>query len=193
LNIDECAELIRAVEASGDCELLLFTLLAISTGARVSSILAIRGVDCDLENGVLTLDNIKSKRGYKSYISGRVKPLLAKTARGLINPYRYIIGGGNKPKNRNYMGAKMKKYFDRLFNDPRGIDKRDRKNRIVLHSLRHSFGSNLATAGVPLLAIARLMDHKNNKVTERYAKISEAIRGEAVGRLMDRIDASLQH
>ncbi|WP_130234591.1 tyrosine-type recombinase/integrase [Malaciobacter pacificus] len=41
-----------------------------------------------------------------------------------------------------------------LFNDD--IDKNDRKNKIVFHSLRHTFASHLAINGTPIFKIQKL-------------------------------------
>jgi integrase len=190
LTPSECAELLAAIDSDGDSELMLFVVLAISTGARVATILGIRGVDCDLNSGLLTLQNKKVGRTYKGYISDLARPLLISAIDALDNPYRYIIGGGNRPRNARTLPKKLQPYLDRLFNDPRHIDKNDIKNRIVTHSLRHTFASNLAIAGVPLLAIARLLDHSTLELTERYSKIADAIKGEAVADFMGKIKLS---
>ncbi len=45
------------------------------------------------------------------------------------------------------------------------------KDKIVFHSLRHTFASWLAQRGVPLFTIQVLMGHKTIKMTERYAHL----------------------
>lgn len=42
-----------------------------------------------------------------------------------------------------------------------------------LHTLRHTFGSHLAMAGVPLSTIARYMGHASTRTTEIYAHLQE--------------------
>lgn len=51
------------------------------------------------------------------------------------------------------------------------------------HSLRHTFGSRLAMAGVPLRHIAELMGHSSMQVTMRYAHLSPGHLADAVERL----------
>jgi len=59
---------------------------------------------------------------------------------------------------------------DRLeFND--GLDAGDRQRRIVFHSLRHTFASWLAMAGVDINRIKTLMRHKTLDMTMRYAHL----------------------
>ena len=46
-----------------------------------------------------------------------------------------------------------------------------RRDRITLHSLRHTFASWLAIAGVPLRRIQELLGHKSIVTTERYSHL----------------------
>jgi integrase len=49
-----------------------------------------------------------------------------------------------------------------------GIDR-----RLRFHDLRHTFGSRLVSAGVPLAMVAKAMGHKSIRMTERYARVSD--------------------
>ena len=60
--------------------------------------------------------------------------------------------------------------MDRLFNE--GLDKKDTKNRAVVHTLRHTFASHLAINGSPILTIKKLMNHHDIEQTMRYAKLA---------------------
>ncbi|WP_415408347.1 tyrosine-type recombinase/integrase [Sulfurovum sp. CS9] len=60
--------------------------------------------------------------------------------------------------------------LNRLFNE--GLDTSDRKNRVVIHTLRHTFTSHLAINGTPIFTIQKLMNHKDIKMTMRYAKLA---------------------
>jgi len=57
-----------------------------------------------------------------------------------------------------------------LFNQ--SVDNDDRKNRVVPHTLRHTFASQLAIAGTPIYTIQKLMNHKSIEMTMRYAKLA---------------------
>ncbi|MCG3674314.1 tyrosine-type recombinase/integrase [Aliarcobacter butzleri] len=56
----------------------------------------------------------------------------------------------------------------------------NRKNKIVFHSLRHTFASHLAINGTPIFTIQKLMNHKDIRMTLRYAKLSPDSGREAV-------------
>jgi integrase len=46
--------------------------LLVATGARIGTVVLVRGVDIDLQKGVVRLQNRKVKRGYNAYLSGEV-------------------------------------------------------------------------------------------------------------------------
>ncbi|MFW2597809.1 tyrosine-type recombinase/integrase [Aliarcobacter butzleri] len=52
------------------------------------------------------------------------------------------------------------------------MDDNDRKNKIVFHSLRHTFASHLAINGTPIFTIQKLMNHKDIRMTLKYVKLS---------------------
>ena len=47
----------------------------------------------------------------------------------------------------------------------------DFANRVVIHTLRHTFASHLAIKGTPILTIKKLMNHSDINHTLRYAKL----------------------
>ena len=49
----------------------------------------------------------------------------------------------------------------------------DRRQRVMFHSLRHTFGSWHAEAGTDLYVLKALMGHGSITLTERYAHLSQ--------------------
>jgi site-specific recombinase XerD len=68
--------------------------------------------------------------------------------------------------------------FDKLFNQ--GLKPEDTKRRVVIHTLRHTFASQLAIAEAPIYTIMKLMDHSDISQTIRYAKLSSSNGRDAV-------------
>ena len=64
----------------------------------------------------------------------------------------------------------MKPILDKLFNQE--LDVKDAQNRVVTHTLRHTFASHLAINGTPIFTIQKLMNHKDINMTMRYAKLA---------------------
>ena len=73
---------------------------------------------------------------------------------------------------------KARTILNDLFNI--GIEADDRKNKVVIHTLRHTFASHLAIIGTPIFTIQKLMNHKDIKMTLRYAKLSPDSGREAI-------------
>jgi site-specific recombinase XerD len=48
----------------------------------------------------------------------------------------------------------------------------DRRQRVVFHTLRHTYASWLVMAGVDLYTVQRLMGHKDITMTQRYAHLA---------------------
>jgi hypothetical protein len=57
-----------------------------------------------------------------------------------------------------------------LFNE--GLDGKDPANRVVVHTLRHTFASHLVMKGVPLVKVKELMAHKDIATTMIYSHLA---------------------
>ncbi|WP_157352974.1 tyrosine-type recombinase/integrase [Aliarcobacter butzleri] len=53
---------------------------------------------------------------------------------------------------------RLTKIYNKYFNV--GLERNDRKNRVVTHTLRHTFASHLAIK-TPIYTIQKLMNHKD--------------------------------
>ncbi|MBD3843805.1 MAG: tyrosine-type recombinase/integrase [Campylobacterales bacterium] len=82
----------------------------------------------------------------------------------------YLVSGTPNLLSRNAPYKVFQPIFDELFNH--GLKISDRKRRVVIHTLRHTFASQLAINGVPIFSIMKLMDHADINQTIRYAKLS---------------------
>ncbi len=148
---------------------LLFVKLALSTGGRLQSILNIRKLDLDLERNTVTLKDFKNNDTYNGFIDDELKATL-KTLTKPLKATDYIIGGKASPLSVNALSVTLRPTLNRLFNE--GLDASDSKNRVVIHTLRHTFASHLAINGTPIFTIQKLMNHKDIKMTMRYAKLA---------------------
>ena len=87
-----------------------------------------------------------------------------------MKPTDYIIGKRSKALSTNALSNVLRPILNKLFNV--GLDRDDRKNRAVIHTLRHTFASHLAINSTPIFTIQKLMNHKDIKMTMRYAKLA---------------------
>jgi integrase len=143
------------------------SLLSLHCGLRAGEIFNLRGQDLDFENGVIRIMDSKKTANRAAYMTQAIREMLK----------------ANLPENLNDLIFKdrwhgeqiriVSKTFDRAV-DRLGFNKgiEDRRQKVVFHTLRHTFASWLAIEGVPLLTIANLMGHKTLAMTQRYAHLS---------------------
>ena len=48
----------------------------------------------------------------------------------------------------------------------------NRREKVVIHTLRHTFASQLVIHGTPIFTVKERMNHKDIKQTMRYAKLA---------------------
>jgi integrase len=139
--------------------------LSLSTGARLNTVMAIRKKDINLSTRVINLHNFKSKNDYKGFITDALLEPLRAHLKELKEPNDLILQTPSRSIERP-----LQRILNSLFNQ--GLDPKDAKNRVVVHTLRHTFASHLAIRGEPIYTIMKLLDHKDIKDTLRYAKLA---------------------
>lgn len=155
----------------------VFLALSLMTGARLQSVLTITKADVNLNSGIIKIKNHKSNRTYNGYIHPKYKNIIENRMKDL-NSIDYLVSGSSKLLHQNVIQKVFKKVFDDNFNQ--GLEEGDSKRRVVVHTLRHTFASQLAIQGTPIYTIMRLMDHADISQTIRYAKLSPDSGKEAV-------------
>jgi len=158
----------------------VFLALSISTGARLRSVLTISKADVNLNTNTVIIKNHKSNRTYNGYIHPVYKEIIAKRIENL-SPIDYLVNSSTEELSRNSINKVLQPIFDKLFNQ--GLKLEDSKRRVVIHTLRHTFASQLAIQGTPIYTIMKLMDHADISQTIRYAKLSPDSGKDAVQKL----------
>ena len=167
LVTEEIQELLS--EISDNPLLTLFLKFALTTGGRLETVLHIQKKDISLNTKSITLHDFKNKDTYKGFLTDDVIEILQPLMKKLKANDYLISLDGSKFTSRQIQ-SRLKPILDRLFNQELEIS--DRKNRVVIHTLRHTFASHLAIQGTPIFTIQKLMNHKDIKQTMRYAKLS---------------------
>ncbi len=146
----------------------MFVHLALNTGGRLETILNIQKKNIDIMNNTIVLKDFKNKSNYRGFINQNFMPYLKEQLRGLgINDY--VVGGREIKYPTTTLQRKLKSILDKHFN--KGLDIKDAKNRVVIHTLRHTFASHLAINGTPIFTVQKLMNHSKIDMTLRYAKL----------------------
>ena len=68
----------------------------------------------------------------------------------------------------------------------KGIE--DKRQKVVFHTLRHTYASWLVERGADLYTVKELMGHKTLAMTERYSHLGENTLKQAVSRLDESLE-----
>lgn len=145
----------------------LITLIALTTGARSGEILSIKFKDINYSSKNITLNDTKNGESRKIKITPKVNELLTNLKQEKPNEYLFQTYAKEK---HSKIPITYQNVANRLFN--KDLENNDSKNRVVFHTLRHTFASWLALDDVPIFTIQKLMGHKDINMTMRYAKLS---------------------
>lgn len=146
----------------------LYVRMALSTGARLGTILDIQKKDINIGTRTVMLKNLKTNSIYHGFLNQQLFPDLDFLKS--LKPNDYVVSVTGAKTEQTRVQHQLKPILDELFNE--GLDKKDARNRVVVHTLRHSFASILAMNGTPMYRIQKLLDHKDATMTQRYAKLS---------------------
>lgn len=184
LTGEEVEALIAAAAKLPRSDLHDAIILPLNTGLRLGELRRLNWLDVDFFSGVITVrEEAMRKPGGKVPINAAAKKVLnTRKSSGdysqtdLVFPPVYGVG------LRENLSHDFRRLVDRLgFN--KGLNINDRQRRIVFHSLRHTFASWMALAGVDIYRIKTLMRHKTLDMTMRYAHLIPDATHEAVHNL----------
>jgi integrase len=195
LSIPEMHVLLNGVD--GDPFEALY-VLALTSGARLGELLALRWKDVDLEAGTMSisatltrLDGKWTRQPPKTASSVRILPLSARGKSALrahrirmaeeLLPLRYRTEGETlvflfhgAPVNGFHTTERMYKPLLRRLGLP----------ELRFHDLRHCFTSLMISEGVPITVISRMLGHSSVKTTmDTYAHLMPGDQQAAMARL----------
>ncbi len=167
LSKDEAARLLAALkEVSVDTHDV--AVLSLFSGLRVGECLALTWADVNFEDGLIFVKDTKNKHNRHAYITAEIQEMLMR--RRADNPKSAVVFLKGQPDT---VYAIIRKLFAETvkalgFND--GVT--DSRQKVVIHTLRHTFASWLVQMGTPLYTVSKLMGHRSLKMTERYAHLA---------------------
>jgi integrase/recombinase XerD len=141
-------------------------LLLLRTGMRISELLSLCLQDINLKERTLIIHRgAKTGKGRILYISNDAHKALLRWIK-VRNPQNKLLFYSRGRKSMSYETARS------------SFNKCLRKACLVrkgykLHCLRHTFASELLSAGMPLESLQILMGHSHIEVTRRYARLTD--------------------
>ena len=142
---------------------------ALHTGLRKGDLLNLRKSAVRLREGFIIVTMRKTGRAARIPISSTLKVVLEPLLQRTESDYLFVT-----PDNQPYAESVIRRYFT--------IAKAIAciRRRLRINDLRHTFASNLASAGLSTLVIRDCLGHTTTKQSERYARpdlrVSEAVR-----------------
>jgi integrase len=165
INDDEETRIVRALESQGDIgrEVADFVRVLIATGLRRSELLGRTPADLYVADGAtwLRVTNTKTRRARAVPLSDDVASVL----RGRL-PFKL---------HAHTVRARWDAARTSLGLDGDG--------RVVVHALRHTFGTRLIRSGVDAFTTGQLMGHSSLQTTQRYVHVADELKLRAIRKL----------
>ena len=144
-------------------------LLSLFSGLRIGECLDLIWADVNLDEGTIFVKDTKVTSNRHAYINAEIEEMLIRRRNhDCTKSTRVFIFNGS-----TYPYGIMRKEFVqavKILGLNEGIT--DRRQRVVIHTLRHTFASWLVQKGTPLYTVSKLMGHSSIKMTERYAHLA---------------------
>jgi len=158
--------------------------ISLNTGLRLGEILALTYGDLDLAAGVIHVRDAKAGTRM-AHMNTTMKILFSEMPPGQPSSLLFPSKDGKKRT-----GLDISKTFARAINGLKlNENVTDARQKVVFHTLRHTFASWLAIEGVPLYTISELMGHATLEMTKRYAHLCPDSKREAVAKIAGRTNA----
>jgi integrase len=162
LSSAELTALTAALAAHPDRKVANIVRVLLLTGARAGEVYGMRWDELDLGKGIWSKpgSTTKQKTDHVVPLSAPARQLLAEIRARQTGAGVYVFPGKSKT---GHMNAIERSWAT--------ICKRAGITGLRMHDLRHSFASQLASAGASLPLIGSLLGHSNPTTTHRYAHL----------------------
>lgn len=183
LSKEQAAEILKALKERPSKRMYNMTVLLLFTGARFSEVASLTWSDIDLENELITFK--ATKRGNKRSI--KISPLVKQVLSSLVQQNTFLVIPSKNDKQITQMPKQWQSIVDKIIpnnklkalseekikelsDSEKSLRDKQAKERITIHSLRHTHATWLAKSGeFTLLEIKAQLGHKTTQMTERYA------------------------
>lgn len=142
------------------------SMVALFTGLRAGEIFKLQVEHFDQHNKRLKIVDTKTTKNRSLSLNPAIQKIITqctqKAGSGLIFP-------NSVGKSFSHVGRPFWEAVHQCgFND----HVHDRRNKVVFHTLRHTFASWLVLSGTPLAIVSKLMGHSSMNMTMRYSHLS---------------------
>ncbi|MDR2947546.1 MAG: site-specific integrase [Candidatus Adiutrix sp.] len=172
LTPEEAEALLRELKARSE-HVYCLAMMSLYTGMRAGEIMRMRGEHIDLANAQAWATKTKNSFDRAVYLPEPVMEMLRQKE---ITPGKLVFP---RPKGGTY--DRVSHVFDRAVN-ALGLNngRVERRDRVVFHTLRHTFASGQVIQGQSLYMVGTLLGHKSPQMTQRYAHLAPEAQRAAV-------------
>ena len=152
-------------------------LVLLRTGMRIGELLALKVNDLDIrERKIHIFEGEKNSLGRVVYLSDDALFALRRWL-SKRNQKKGVLFYG---RERDSLGYSTARYLFVKYLKKAGLENRG----YTVHSLRHTFASELLNAGMRLECLQQLLGHHNIEMTRRYARLTDKTREQEYFRAM---------
>lgn len=167
LSKEEAAKLFERLSKMEKPTVFDMSLLALCCGLRAGEIFKLQAVDINFSIRRLYVRDPKGVVNRALPLPQIVFDMLRRRCAGL-KPDDYLFMKTDGSKHINSISDQYQRIADSLFNQ----NITDSRNKVVFHTLRHTFASWLAMDGVDINTISELMGHATLEMTKRYMHLA---------------------
>lgn len=160
LSLDEVAEFFSGIISMKHRAIMM---IAFAAGLRVSEVVALRIKDIDSQRMLIRIHQSKGKRDRYVMLSKHLLTILREYWKA-AQPKDYLFPG------RGRSGHLTRQAVDKACD--RALARTNLKKNVSMHTLRHSFATELCRDGVDLRTIQVLLGHSSIKTTAKYLHVS---------------------
>jgi integrase/recombinase XerD len=162
-------------------------LVLLRTGMRIGELLHTKPIDIHIkESKIEIVEAQKSRVGRVVYLSDDAAEALSEwmDKRDMQKEYVFYSPRTNTPLSYTACRAMFERYLKKAQIAFKGY---------TLHSLRHTFASELLNAGMRLECLQQLLGHSNIEVTRQYARLTDTTRKDEYFKAMSIIEKGEIH
>ncbi|WP_243366412.1 tyrosine-type recombinase/integrase [Fundidesulfovibrio soli] len=184
LSPDEAAILLKALKEKSE-QVYEISIMSFECGLRANEIFSLKWKDIDLENEIITIFDSKNSKSRPAFMTENVKNMLLSKKQGDKNDLIFVGREGVKI-------SQISRTF-RIVVDELGLNNgvSDPRQKLVFHTLRHTYASWLAMDGTDIYMVKELMGHSSLAMTQRYAHLGNGALRKAAKKLDGKIDLDM--
>lgn len=165
LNRKEADRLLEALKEKST-QVHDIVMLSLHTGMRAAEVFKLTWRDIDFDRGSIHIVDTKNSESRHAYMSNRIKEILESIFQ---NKKANLIF----PDKKGNQIIAISNTFGRIVDDLE-LNKniQDARDKVVFHTIRHTFASWQIQAGMDLYTLQKLMGHKSFQMVQRYAHLA---------------------